>query len=303
MSDQLASLNKKTFCYYEPLRPKIEAMNALIIDNLLKNETDLSETARQEADYDPLKWLQEERHIACLALENITQNIVKLVKKPSTKIIHLSEFTEELLASFDPDVIIISGTLRDFDLYSTKLIKNFAAIVQKTSIPVLGICGGHQLVGLSFGAEIVTLDYKDPRKKRNGRIREYEYRYIKVTKPEDPIFKGMDDEMSYFWEAGNQKHVLRVWQNHGLMVDRVPEGFTNLAKSYLCPIQMMVKRGDGQLFYTVQYHLEKSFEDWNKLPTRWEHRNDCRDGRIVFENFLVEALKHRKKIEKVAKIA
>ena len=68
---------------------------------------------------------------------------------------------------------------------------------------------------------------------------------------------------------------------------------------------MMVKRGDGQLFYTVQYHLEKSFEDWNKIPSRWEHRNDSRDGRIIFENFLLEALKHRGKVtvEKLPKIA
>ncbi|MBL8195712.1 MAG: hypothetical protein JNM06_18115, partial [Blastocatellia bacterium] len=53
---------------------------------------------------------------------------------------------------------------------------------------------------------------------------------------------------------------------------------------------------------TVQYHLEKSFEDWNKLPTRWEHRNDSRDGRIIFENFLLEALKHKQK-NKLYKIA
>ena len=48
---------------------------------------------------------------------------------------------------------------------------------------------------------------------------------------------------------------------------------------------MMVKRTDGQLIYTVQFHLEKSFEDWNKNRTRWEHPNDSRDGRILFENF------------------
>jgi hypothetical protein len=55
---------------------------------------------------------------------------------------------------------------------------------------------------------------------------------------------------------------------------------------------MMVKRSEGQLIYTVQFHLEKSFEDWNKNRTRWEHHNESRDGRIIFENFLREALSH-----------
>ena len=84
-------------------------------------------------------------------------------------------------------------------------------------------------------------------------------------------------------------HILRVWQNHGLQLDRVPEGFELLATSYLCRNQMMVKRTDGQLIYTVQFHLEKSFEDWNKSRTRWEHPNESRDGRILFENFLTLA--------------
>ena len=34
---------------------------------------------------------------------------------------------------------------------------------------------------------------------------------------------------------------------------------------------------------------EKSFEDWNKNRTRWEHINESRDGRILFENFLLMA--------------
>jgi GMP synthase-like glutamine amidotransferase len=293
----------KNYCDYEPLQQKIESMNVLIVDNLLKSESDISASAASEPDYNPLKWLREERHIAGLALENITRNIVKMVKKGRTKIAHLSEFNESLLDSFNPDAIVISGTLRDFDLYSPALLNGFARAMQHLKTPVLGICGGHQLIGLSFGAKIVTLDGYDPRDKRNNRIREYQYHYIKISKSDDPIFKGLDDERSRFWRPGNNRQVLRVWQNHGLMIDHIPEGFTNLAKSYLCPYQMMVKRTDGQLIYTVQYHLEKSFEDWNKLPTRWEHRNDSRDGRIIFENFLLEALKHRGKVEKFSKIA
>jgi GMP synthase (glutamine-hydrolysing) len=292
----------KNYCAFQPYTPKIEAMSVIIVDNLLRSENDLSPQAAREADYSPLKWLQEERQIAGLALENITQNVLRMVKNCRTKILHLSDISEHAIAEFNPDAIIISGTLRDFDLYNPEALENFNRVVRKVHNPILGICGGHQLVAQAFGAKIVTMDGLMPHEKRRNRIREYEYHYIRVTCPEDPIFYGLNDENSQFWQESQRRHVLKVWQNHGLMADRVPEGFTNMAKSYLCPIQMMVKR-DKQLIYTVQYHLEKSFEDWNKLPSRWEHHNDSRDGRIVFENFLVEALKHRQKSMRLSKIA
>ena len=56
---------------------------------------------------------------------------------------------------------------------------------------------------------------------------------------------------------------------------------------------MMVKCSQGQLIYSVQFHLEKSFEDWNQNRTRWEHPNESRDGRILFENFLRLALEYQ----------
>src|SRR5437870_8182552 len=97
MSSSPLLLNQKTFCYYEPLQPKIDSMNVLVVDNLLKSETDLSETAQLETDFDPLKWLREERHIAGLALENIARNLIKLVKTARTKIVHLSELNESTI--------------------------------------------------------------------------------------------------------------------------------------------------------------------------------------------------------------
>jgi GMP synthase (glutamine-hydrolysing) len=78
----------------------------------------------------------------------------------------------------------------------------------------------------------------------------------------------------------------------------------------------MVKRTDGQLIYTVQFHLEKSFQDLTRSLRRvnpnlspeerkrllreeassrtlWAHRNESRDGRLLFENFLRLALEHK----------
>jgi GMP synthase-like glutamine amidotransferase len=237
--------------------------------------------------------LQRERQIAGLALGNIRNNVSRLVLRPETRIAHVSEVAEAA-AEFQPQAIVLSGTLRDFDYYHPSIIENFGRFIRTTKIPVLGICGGHQLVGLGFGARVVTLDNMEQHERREGRPFEYQYRFIRITDPQDPIFEGVTDRDSGIWQDYTvEACILRVWQNHGLQLDHVPEGFKLLATAYFCRNQMMVKRTEGQLIYTVQFHLEKSFEDWDKTrATRWEHPNESRDGRIIFENFLRQALDH-----------
>ncbi|HEX6046999.1 MAG TPA: gamma-glutamyl-gamma-aminobutyrate hydrolase family protein, partial [Pyrinomonadaceae bacterium] len=258
-----------------------------VIDSLLRDESDLSAVAREEWGSTVSAEIRRERFIAGLAIENILNNISRLVKDPATEVAHVSEVAEAA-ERFAPDAIVVSGTLRDFDYYQQSILDRFGSFIRKTKIPVLAICGGHQLVGLSFGARVVTLDKLEQHQQRLDRPHEYQYRYVRITEPDDPIFEHITLDTSAP-DDSKQPRILHVWQNHGLQLDRVPDGFKLLATSYLCRNQMMVKRSDGQLIYTVQFHLEKSFEDWNKNRTRWEHPNESRDGRILFENFLVMA--------------
>lgn len=272
--------NQQTFCRYEPVQATIEEARVLVVDNLLRDERDLSPLAREEWGELLAGELRRERLIAGMAIENILNNVSRLVKLPTTEVVHLSE-VKTAADRFKPDAIVLSGTLRDFDYYKQESLDSFGQFIRETKIPVLGIGGGHQLVGLSFGARVVTLDKLEPYEQRTNRPIEYQYRFIRITQPADPIFQNIDAA-----DPDAPARILRVWQNHGLQLDRVPEGFTLLATSYLCRNQMMVRRGEGQLIYTTQFHLEKSFEDWNKSRTRWEHPNESRDGRILFENFL-----------------
>ena len=284
--------NQQNYCRYEPVEQRIEQARVLVIDNLLRDERDLSPVARQDWGAMLAAHLRRERHIAGMAMENIVDNISRLVKRPTTEVAHLSEVAEAA-ARFKPNAIVLSGTLRDFDYYQQSIIEDFGQFIRATKIPVLAICGGHQLVGLSFGARVLTLDKLEQHEQREDRRQEYQYRFIRITEPDDPIFKNIAcvDPNAPVTAQSNSARILHVWQNHGLQLDRVPEGFKLLATSYLCRNQMMVKRSDGQLIYTVQFHLEKSFEDWNKSRTRWEHPNESRDGRILFENFLTLALR------------
>jgi GMP synthase (glutamine-hydrolysing) len=286
---------QQTFCRYEPVEQRIPQARVLVIDSLLRDEADLSDVARHDWGQMLAAQMRRERLIAGMAIENILNNVSRLVKDPTTEVAHVSEIAEAA-TRFQPDAIVVSGTLRDFDYYQQSIIDSFSRFIRATKIPVLAICGGHQLVGLSFGARVITLDKLEQHEQRIDRPQEYQYRFVRITDPDDPIFENIACEPvdgppsnGAPSQESRAARILRVWQNHGLQLDRVPEGFKLLATSYLCRNQMMVKRSDGQLIYTVQFHLEKSFEDWNKNRTRWEHPNESRDGRILFENFLLMA--------------
>ncbi len=284
--------NQNSFCRYEPIEKKIEHAKVLIVNNLLRYESDLSDLAREEWKDTAASKLEFERKVSLMACNNIAQNVIRLVQNPKTMTVHLSEIADAN-EMFKPDAIVMSGTYADFDYYNPAYIEGFTRFIEKTKTPVLAICGAHQLVGMAFGAGLKTLDNLELSAKRTDRVVEYQYRFVKIVDKSDPIFEGTEDEGSGIWQDyTTQDSILRVWQNHGVQVDGVPDGFKLLATSYLCKNQMMVKRADGQLIYCVQFHLEKSFEDWSTNPTRWEHPNESRDGRILFENFLNLALQH-----------
>ena len=288
--------NKRAFCRYEPIEKKIEHASVLIVNSLLRYESDLSPLAHEDWNGTTESKLKFERKVSGMACNNIANNVLRLVKQPKTLTVHLSEVAEAA-KSFNPDAIVLSGTFSDFDYYNPAHLAKFADFVKETKIPVLAICGAHQLVAVAFGSKLKTLDDLELSEKRTNRLVEYQYRFIKIVDSTDPIFAGIEDESSGIWQDYTKEDdILRVWQNHGVQVDGVPEGFKLLATSYLCKNQMMVKNSGGQLIYAVQFHLEKSFEDWSKNPTRWEHPNESRDGRILFENFLKLGLKHKKSL-------
>lgn len=293
--NQSSEQSDNSYCVFEIIKPRIQTMRVLLVDNLIADENQYSDIARREPDFHAGKWVRLERMIAGMAMSNIENNVRKLISQPEIRTVHLSDLNEATVAEFDPDAIVLSGTLRDFDLYSDEIIDGFNQFVRRTRIPVMAICGGHQMVGQAFGAAITTLDNKSPGEKRSGRLIEYQYRFVKITDISDPIFAGIETRPSARWQKySNRKHLLRVWQNHGLEIDRLPAGFKQLARGYLSEYQMMVRRTADQLIYGVQFHIEKSFQDW-QTDKYWDHRNESRDGRLLFDNFLIESLRFRGK--------
>src|SRR2546423_4438158 len=153
--------NQRAFCRYEPIEKRIERARVLIVDDLLRDRRDLSAVAYQEWGRRTDSNLRRERKIADLAVGNIRNNIEHLVRHRDVHVAHLSEIAEET-KKFKPDAIVLSGTLSDFDLYSPALLENFTSFIRSTRIPVLGICGGPQLIGLRFRAPLRPLRKDEP---------------------------------------------------------------------------------------------------------------------------------------------
>src|SRR5204863_4853565 len=88
-----------------------------------------------------------ERKVSGMACNNIAKNVLRLVKNPKTMTVHLSELADAA-EKFRPDAIVMSGTFADFDYYNPEHIASFTKFIHETKIPVLAICGAHQLVAL-----------------------------------------------------------------------------------------------------------------------------------------------------------
>ncbi|MEO6655716.1 MAG: hypothetical protein ABIO36_06495, partial [Pyrinomonadaceae bacterium] len=178
--------NKSTFCRYEPIEKKIEHAKVLIVNDLLRYNSDISDLARKDWNGTTKAKLEFERKVSGMACNNIAKNVLRLVKNPKTMTVHLSELADAV-EKFCPDAIVMSGTFADFDYYNPEHIASFTKFIHETNIPVLAICGAHQLVAIAFGAGLKTLDNLELPAKRTDRVVEYQYRFVKIVDKSDPI--------------------------------------------------------------------------------------------------------------------
>ncbi|OIP97147.1 hypothetical protein AUK40_03810 [Candidatus Wirthbacteria bacterium CG2_30_54_11] len=104
----------------------------------------------------------------------------------------------------------------------------FDTRILTSGIPVLGLCYGHQLVAYHLGGEV-----------SKGRTREYGKATVQVS--DSVLLHGMDA-------------VETVWMSHFDTVTRVPEGFTAVASTDICPIAAM--EDPSRKIFSTQFHPE-----------------------------------------------
>lgn len=129
--------------------------------------------------------------------------------------------------------IIISGSPILLSEVDKKPILCKFKFIKSIKIPVLGICFGHQVIGLLYGSKISQGELISKEEK------------IEVIK-EDGLFKGLNDTIFV--------------ENHCEFIT-LPKGFIHLAKSKSCNIEA-IKNGN---IYGVQFHPEVSGDNGKRL--------------------------------------
>ena len=175
---------------------------------------------------------------------------------------HFSRVDHETLAGLGVRTVILSGHSTLIDDYDPADLAPLLTLIREWTGPLLGLCGGHQMIGLALGVTSAPMGplapgAADPWPAMGaGMQREWGPSRIHIL-GDDPLFAGLGGsavvEQRHFWE-----------------LKTLPEGFVRLAGSDACAIQAM--RHPGRPLYGLQFHPERYTETWP-------------DGRAILGNF------------------
>jgi GMP synthase (glutamine-hydrolysing) len=147
-----------------------------------------------------------------------------------------------------------------------EFLKALRTVIEDMSIPVIGICGGHQALALAFGGKVGPIRGGEDDCLPYGHNPTERGRHFVDVVESDPLFIGMGPK-------------LNMVQNHYDEVKKLPPGFVKLAANQLCPNQII--RHPSRPAYGVQAHCEYYY---GARP----------DGGILLRNFLLIARNHNK---------
>ena len=158
-----------------------------------------------------------------------TQLIARRVREQGVySLILPGDVALERIESFAPQAVILSGGPSSvYEDGAPKLPAGFLAYQKKTSMPVLGICYGMQLLARDLGGEV-----KSGAKREYGRMKVIPARGGKI--------------LSAF--------PFHAWMSHGDETARVPAGFTVTAKSEAGAVAAM-ENSEAKIF-ALQFHPE-----------------------------------------------
>lgn len=155
-------------------------------------------------------------------------------------------FRPDLFARLRPSVVLVSGLSAEFAQFDRATLAALLVFLRGWEGPLLGFCGGHQLIAQAHAAEIgpirpLTAGESDPQPTFGpGFIKETGF--LPVTVQEDALFAGLPA-------------TLVVYQQHYWEVKAPPLGWQGVAASTLCPVQAM--RRVGRCQYGLQFHAER----------------------------------------------
>lgn len=164
---------------------------------------------------------------------------------------HYTRVTAEKLAAWKVQALLLSGNNTDWDEYDMTSFTDLKRIIREGDWPVLGLCGGMQLIGLvhdvpcgPMGRLPEGMADPDP-DHQPGMLKEKGYYTINILRT-DPLFDGVE-ERSVFCEQ------------HYCELKAIPPGFVHLAASELSPIQAI--RHETRPVYGTLFHPEEYSEE------------------------------------------
>jgi GMP synthase (glutamine-hydrolysing) len=153
--------------------------------------------------------------------------------------------------------IMISGNSVDWDRYAPDAFAPLAEVMRDGGIPMLGFCGGHQLVAMLAGGDCgpigpLPAGVPDPdpawgaTMAARGMQREVGVLPVVIERP-DPLLANLPSPFL-------------AWQSHYWEVKRLPPGFVVLAASAVCRVQVM--RHLERPWFGTQFHPERYDEGY-----------------------------------------
>ncbi len=154
---------------------------------------------------------------------------------------------QERILEKGPDLVILTGSNFMLSKADTRMVfQQEMDLVRKLSLPILGICFGHQLIGAAYGSRVG--DLAEPVK---------DFKEVKILK-QHPVFEGLPN-------------TIRVSESHHQELKTLPEGFDLLAESATSKVESICHK--TRPVYSFQFHPERSDE---KYP----------HGRMIIQNVL-----------------
>lgn len=200
-------------------------------------------------------------HLA--GLMDIKLRLEEIADEPCL-VVRYDRATPERCSSLGVKCVIISGNATDWKEYAPGAFDGLTSLILSGDFPVLGICGGHQLIAMSFGAPCGPMRPLAPDEaditnlSAPGYFKEWGFYPIEIEQ-EDPLLKGLGAS-PVFLEA-------HYWE-----VKDLPAEFQVLASSATCRVQVMRHR--YKPIYGVQFHPE--------AYTEWEGDRRSRLVRLVY---------------------
>lgn len=162
-------------------------------------------------------------------------NIAAAVGLPCRPV-HYLDFSIDWMRKNGIQAFFISGNTPDWVEYDWETFKPLQAAIRSGEYPVLGFCGGHQFIGITFDAPCEALGPLEPGEVdpmpdyHPGMRKEKGYLPLKILTPGHPIFDG-------FPPSGPV-----VMESHYWEIKEMPPGFDLLASTDWCKIQVMQHR-------------------------------------------------------------